>query len=145
MSFVPNQLSKQGAKLVTSADDGIEELPTPVRAVLVEAEAAESRQRNLLAADGLNGSQETIYDLLNVEEPKLMDEIAVTSGLNLIVVLATLLDLERKGMVRQIPGKQFSKVLLQRQELAHRKKKNAPKGRLRASVASVRKRQARYI
>jgi predicted Rossmann fold nucleotide-binding protein DprA/Smf involved in DNA uptake len=32
VSFAPNQLIKQGAKLVTSAEDVIEELPTPVRA-----------------------------------------------------------------------------------------------------------------
>lgn len=29
MSFAPNQLFKQGAKLVTDAEDVIEELPTP--------------------------------------------------------------------------------------------------------------------
>jgi predicted Rossmann fold nucleotide-binding protein DprA/Smf involved in DNA uptake len=54
MSFAPNQLIKQGAKLVTSAEDVIEELPTPIRAALVQAEAMESEQRNLLAGDGLN-------------------------------------------------------------------------------------------
>jgi predicted Rossmann fold nucleotide-binding protein DprA/Smf involved in DNA uptake len=42
-SFAPNQLIKQGAKLVTSAEDVIEELPTPVRAVLVQAEAVGGR------------------------------------------------------------------------------------------------------
>jgi len=35
-----------------------------------------------------------------------------TSGLNSSEVLATLFDLEMKGMVRQLPGKQFCKVLL---------------------------------
>src|SRR5262249_19020734 len=35
VSFAPNQLIKQGAKLVTNAEDVIEELPTPVRAALV--------------------------------------------------------------------------------------------------------------
>jgi DNA processing protein len=112
MSFAPNQLIKQGAKLVTSADDVIEELPTPVRAVLVRAEEMESERRNLLAEDALSGSQKTIYELLNVEAPRPIDELVETSGLNSSVVLATLFDLEMKGMVRQIPGKQFSKVLL---------------------------------
>jgi DNA processing protein len=42
MSFAPSQLIKQGAKLVTSAEDVIEELPTPIRAVLVKAEEVES-------------------------------------------------------------------------------------------------------
>jgi predicted Rossmann fold nucleotide-binding protein DprA/Smf involved in DNA uptake len=40
MSFVSNQLIKQGAKRVTSAEDVIEELPTPIRALLVQAEAS---------------------------------------------------------------------------------------------------------
>jgi hypothetical protein len=35
-----------------------------------------------------------------------------TSGLNSSEVLATLFDLEMKGIIRQLPGKQFSKVLL---------------------------------
>jgi predicted Rossmann fold nucleotide-binding protein DprA/Smf involved in DNA uptake len=39
VSFAPNPLIKQGAKLVTSAEDVIEELPTPVRAALVPAQA----------------------------------------------------------------------------------------------------------
>jgi DNA processing protein len=112
MSFAPNQLIKQGAKLVTSAEDVIEELPTPVRAVLVRAEEMESEQRNLLAEHGLSDSQKAVYDLLNVEEPRPIDDLVETSGLNSSVVLATLFDLEMKGMVRQIPGKQFSKVLL---------------------------------
>jgi DNA processing protein len=112
MSFAPNQLIKQGAKLVTSAEDVIEELPTPIRAVLVRAEEVESAQRNLLAEESLSGSQKTIYELLNVEEPRPIDDIVETTGLNSSVVLATLFDLEMKGMVRQIPGKQFSKVLL---------------------------------
>jgi len=95
----------QEAKLVTSAEDVIEELPTPIRAVLVRAEEVESEQRNLLAEDGLSGSQKKVYELLNVEEPRPIDDIVETSGLNSSAVLATLFDLEMKGMVRQIPWK----------------------------------------
>ena len=118
MSFAPNQLVKQGAKLVTNAEDVIEGLPTPIRAVLLRVEEVESAQRNLLVEYGLSDSQKTIYELLNVEEPRPIDDIVETSGLNSSVVLATLFDLEMKGMVRQIPGKQFSKVLLETRELA---------------------------
>src|ERR1700733_4072593 len=39
-SFGPNQLIKQGAKLVTSWEDVIEELPTPIRAELLPVESA---------------------------------------------------------------------------------------------------------
>ena len=34
VSFAPNQLIKQGAKLVTSWEDVVEELPTEIRAEL---------------------------------------------------------------------------------------------------------------
>ena len=112
VSFAPNQLIKQGAKLVTCDEDVIEELPTPVRAMLVKAEAPEAEQRNLLAAAALNGSQKKLYEMLSPEEPMHIDDIVEQSGLNSSEVLATLFDLEMKGIVRQLPGKQFSKVLL---------------------------------
>lgn len=112
VSFAPNQLIKQGAKLVTNGEDVIEELPTPIRAVLVRAEAPEAEQRNLLAAASLNSSEKKIYDLLSVDDPKAIDDIVERSELNSSEVLATLFDLEMKGIVRQLPGKQFSRVLL---------------------------------
>jgi DNA processing protein len=112
VSFAPNQLIKQGAKLVTCAEDVIEELPTPVRAALLQAEQPEAEQRNLIAAASLDGSQKKLYELLNTEEPMPIDDIVERSGLNSSDVLATLFDLEMKGIIRQLPGKQFSKVLL---------------------------------
>src|SRR6267142_3166966 len=112
VSVAPNQLIKQGAKLVTNAEDVIEELPTPIRAALVQAEQPEAEQRNLLAAASLSGSEKKLYELLNADEPKPIDDIVERSGLNSSEVLATLFNLEMKGIVRQLPGKQFSKVLL---------------------------------
>ncbi len=112
VSFAPNQLIKQGAKLVTSVEDVIEELSTPVRAALVQAEQPEAEQRNLLAGAALNGSEKKLYELLNAEEPVPIDDIVERSGLNSSDVLATLFNLEMKGIVRQLPGKQFCKVLL---------------------------------
>ena len=112
VSFAPNLLIKQGAKLVTNAEDVIEELPTLVRAALVQVEAVESEQRNLLVADGLSVIEKKIYALLRAEESRAIDDLVETSGLNSSEVLATLFTLEMKGIVRQLPGKQFNKVLL---------------------------------
>ena len=112
VSFAPNQLIKQGAKLITNADDVIEELPTPVRAALLQAEPMEAEQRNLLVAEGLTATQKVIFDLLSADEPKPIDEIVEASGLNSSVVLATLFEMEMKGFVKQLPGKQFARVLL---------------------------------
>ena len=112
VSFAPNQLIRQGAKLVTNGEDVIEDLPTPVRAALVRAEAPGAEQRNLLAAACLNSSEKKIYELLSTDQPVHIDYIVERSGLNSSEVLATLFDLEMKGIVRQLPGKQFAKVLL---------------------------------
>jgi len=112
VSFAPNQLIKQGAKLVTCAEDVIEELPTPVRAALVQAEQPEAEQRNKLVQASLKPLEKKIYELLHADEPRLIDDIVEQSGLNSSEVLATLFEMEMKGIVRQLPGKQFSKVLL---------------------------------
>jgi len=112
VSYAPNMLIKLGAKLVVNAEDVIEELPTPVRAALVKAERPETEQRNLLAFASLGASEKKLYELLVVEETRHIDELVENSGLNSCEVLATLFDLEMKGVVRQLPGKQFSKVML---------------------------------
>ncbi len=83
-----------------------------MRAALVQAEQPEAEQRNLLAAASLNSSEKKIYDLLSTDEAKHIDDIVEGSGLNSSEVLATLFDLEMKGIIRQMPGKQFSRVLL---------------------------------
>src|SRR6266576_1108915 len=112
VSFAPNQLIKQGAKLATCAEDVIEELPTPIRAALTKLEQPEAEQRNLLVAASLSGSGHKIYALLSSDEPRPIDDIVDRSGLNSSEVLATLFTLEMKGIIRQLPEKQFSKVLL---------------------------------
>jgi DNA processing protein len=136
-SFAPNQLSKQRAKLVTSAKDVIEALPKPVRATLVHAEEIESEQRILLAADGLNQRETKIYELLSAEKPRHIDDLVETTGLNSSEVLATLFDLEMKGIIRQLPGKQFTKVQLKegktyrRRRRMHRNEAGAHQGTVR--------------
>jgi predicted Rossmann fold nucleotide-binding protein DprA/Smf involved in DNA uptake len=72
----------------------------------------ESAQRSLWAEDGLSVTVKTIYSSLSAETARHIDDIVETSGLNSSEVLATLFALERKGIVRQTPRKQFSKVLL---------------------------------
>lgn len=112
VSFAPNLLIKQGAKLVTCGEDVIEELPTPVRAALTKPDQPEFEQRNLLVAASLTGSGQKIYAQLSSDEPRPIDDIVENTGLNSSDVLATLFELEMKGFVRQLPGKLFSKVLL---------------------------------
>jgi DNA processing protein len=112
VSFGPNQLIKQGAKLVTSWEDIVEELPTPVRAELMPVESVSHDERAALIEEGLAPTERPLYGLLSVDEARHVDDLVENSGLTSSEVLAALFDLELKGVVRQLPGKQFLKVLL---------------------------------
>lgn len=112
MSFGPNLLIKQGAKLVVGWEDVVEELPTPVRADLLPVEQKSQEERTELITSEFSASERILYGLLGTDEARAIDDLVELSGLSSSDVLATLFDLEMKGVVRQLPGKQFLKVLL---------------------------------
>lgn len=111
-SFGPNQLIKQGAKLVTGWEDVVEELPTAIRAELLPIESATAEERAALVEKDLSSSERTLYELLELDESRHVDEMVELSGLSSSEVLACLFDLELRGVIRQLPGKHFLKVLL---------------------------------
>jgi DNA processing protein len=111
-SFGPNQLIKQGAKLVAGWEDVIDELPTEIRTALVPVESPAAEQRNLLVEESLSHTERALFDLLQPDESRHVDELVETTGLNSSEVLPALFELEMKGLVRQLPGKNFIKVLL---------------------------------
>jgi DNA processing protein len=111
-SFGPNQLIKQGAKLVTGWEDVIEELPTDIRAQLLPVETTTAAERASLVEQSLPPGERTLYGLLEADNTHHVDELVETSGMSSSEVLAALFDLEMKGVIRQLPGKQFLKVLL---------------------------------
>ena len=101
-----------GRQADTCAPDVMEELPTPVRAALLQAEQPEAEQRSLLVAAALNGLEKKLLEMLSGDKPMHMDDIVEGSNLNSSEVLVRLFNLEMKGIVRQLPGKQFCRVLL---------------------------------
>jgi len=111
-SFGPNQLIKQGSKLVTGWEDVVEKLPAPVRAELLPVERASAEQRAALVQQDLAPTERPLHELLSMDESRHVDELVELSGLTSSEVLAALFDLELKGVIRQLPGKQFLKVLL---------------------------------
>jgi len=111
-SFAPNQLIKQGAKLVTDWQDVVEELPTEVRMELFPVEPAGVEERATLIAAALAPEQKKLYDLLSVDQPTHIDELMVQSGMSSSLGLATLFEMELKGIIRQLPGKQFVRAVL---------------------------------
>jgi DNA processing protein len=112
VSFGPNQLIKQGAKLVTGWEDVVEELPTSIRAELLLVETTDGAERASLIEQSLGPSEKTLYAMLGLDQARHVDELVEQSGMNSSEVLATLFELEMKGLVQQLPGKQFVKVLL---------------------------------
>jgi DNA processing protein len=112
ISFAPNQLIKQGAKLVTSWEDVVEELPTEIRAELFPVETSTREERASLFTASLSPIEKKIFSLLSEDESIHIDELVEKAELTSSEVLAALCEMEMKGIVRQMPGKQFFKVLL---------------------------------
>jgi hypothetical protein len=79
---------------------------------VVSVEWASREERTLLVQQGLGASESVICELWSTHEACHVDEWVEKSGLTSSEVLATPFDPERKGVVRQLPGKQFREVLL---------------------------------
>ena len=118
MSWGPNLLIKQGAKLVQEWNDVIAELPVEARRQLIE----NGRNRILgqpgggaeqLPLPGSTGSEmgRMVLDMLKLDEAThldaLLDSLVMGSPSELI---AALFELEMMGLVKQLPGKNFVKV-----------------------------------
>jgi DNA processing protein len=97
-----NRLIQQGAKLVISVDDILDDLPLvfknrpdlPVAAPIAD----------------LTPDQQKILDALGTDETAL-DSVIATSGLTAAAVSSTLLALEMRRLVKQLPGKRFVKLV----------------------------------
>jgi DNA processing protein len=117
MSWGPNLLIKQGAKLVQDWNDVLEELPEAVRREL----ARKSRERLLPGIDGegageavspeLTKTSRDVLGRLQVDQPTHTDELLETmEGCSSSEIIAALFDLEMLGLIRQLPGRNFVKV-----------------------------------
>ena len=115
MSAVTSQgthhLLKQGARLVTSVDDILEELrlraqPVPESALAAEVAAPQHP---------LGDAEQRVLACVGEGTPQYIDAIASQAGMALPDVSSALLQLELKRVVQQLPGKQFIKTSLKAQ------------------------------
>jgi DNA processing protein len=100
-SIGSNRLIQQGAKLVTGAADILDDLNILFRE---PAKTAVTKAATALSAD-----EEAILATVDVAETPL-DLIVTKSGLPMPKVASTLLALEMKRLVKQLPGQQFVKL-----------------------------------
>jgi len=94
-----NFLIKQGAKLVTGLEDILEEL----KGLGIKSEVKKAREKRQLS---LSSEERKLYEALG-ETPFHIDKLAEAIERKTSEVSATLLGLELKGLVRQLPGKRF--------------------------------------
>ena len=118
MSWGPNLLIKQGAKLVQEWNDVLVELPTDTRRALIGKAQARlgvmsleinEEQPNLPPELGL--ASRLIFSKLKADVPTQIDQLLESSDtLTSSEVIAALFELELLGLARQLPGKNFVKV-----------------------------------
>ncbi len=120
MSWGPNLLIKDGAKLVQEWTDVTNELPVPVRRDLV----SQAQQKILLeagevAATGENQAVEEpqkalarkLLQHLQIDVPQQLDTLLESfEGVSSSELIGALFDLQMSGLVRQLPGRNFVKV-----------------------------------
>ncbi len=94
-------LIKQGAKLVEDIADILEEFG-------IKAESSYKGDLKEHTAIKLNPVEKKIYECLS-EYPVHIDEIIRNTGIDPAEVLSTLLKMEIKGLIKQMPGKLFIK------------------------------------
>jgi DNA processing protein len=115
-SFGPNHLIKQGAKLASEWMDVVEELPPEIRMQLLPpAEASEGLPGGAETAElfeaSLSPDQKAVFEALRADQPLFVDAIFDSVSLPHPRILASLLELEMSGLIRQLPGKNFIRKL----------------------------------
>jgi DNA processing protein len=101
-SFGPNFLIKQGAKLVQSWRDIVEELPSELRREMFLKEDAQTPDKPALEL--LSEEEAGLLALLKTDEATQFDKIHRVSGLSIPHLSDLLLNLEMAGRIRQLPG-----------------------------------------
>ncbi len=96
-----NLLIKQGAKLVVNVDDILEELGDKYK-----MGSSQGQQELAIAVDPVEA--EVLKHFTNSDHIHI-DDLSTVSGQTTFALLGTLLQLEMKGLIQQLPGKYFKR------------------------------------
>lgn len=113
-SWGPNTLIKQGAKLVQDWKDVVEELPVAARQSLMAAPVSETQEaaEASLFTDSFTELEKALLGALRVDSSVHIDVLlGDLPKYSSPEVLTALLELELRGRVKQLPGKNFVKAL----------------------------------
>lgn len=102
----PNRLIRDGAKLVASIDDVLEEIGPLAHA----AERDDGTTIRVPAEVTLNEIEQQVLQTIQSKSGSLIDEITQSSGLPVHRVLATVHVLEMRGLVRRLSGNRVGRV-----------------------------------
>lgn len=107
-SFGPNYLIKDGAKLVQTWRDVVEEFPPDINARILASERGEKPSEHLVKDDlQLSDSERLVLKMLSPDEPVHIDQLIRKVELGTGELMGALLRLEMTDRIRQLPGKSF--------------------------------------
>ena len=112
-SFGPNYLIKDGAKLVQTWRDVVEELPEGwrERILIEERERAGTAQATLGSAANISANEGKILKYLRLDAPTHADSVSMATQLDPGSLADALFTLEAKGLVAALPGGFYLKRL----------------------------------
>jgi DNA processing protein len=99
-----NALLKEGAALIECAQDVIDTILPQLEQTL--RLRLQSREKKNACGDQLGKEEQLVYDALS-HDPRIADDVIVITGLSVSTVMASLLSLELRQRVRQLPGQRY--------------------------------------
>jgi len=106
-SWGPHHLLKEGAALVESAEDIIEALFSSS----TNKASAKQRGNEQVKPEDLSEAAKAVFEAIDLD-PVHIDSLCETLGIDAGRLAGILLELELRGLLRQHPGKMFSRITL---------------------------------